>query len=1010
MEVHFTRDKKVTLLDKDDNIIAVAERSSDKSYSLRIKANKQRHTASSTKSDEVSRNSSNNNDIRKASLSKTDEVNRWHERLGHCGPARLYKFLKVNNIIKNITFEECCKTRCEVCMLCKSKECCHRDLNGRKRSNRAYQYLHMDIQVVGEPSYGGHRYALIIVDDYTRMKHAYTMISKGDTVRQLEKFFQEVIRPQKFKVESVEYYTTSVQALLSDNAKEFLSYEMQQLAKKYGYSIKKSPVYSSESNGTAERAIQTIAQTARCLRIAAKLPLRAWAEMYHTAVYLDNHLMTSSNEDKRAPLAVLLNKDTLNVQHLRTIGSDCYVHNNSHKKGLEPSARKGRLIGYSENYPKHYRVLMDEETGEVLESPHVTFNEVINSSVISASIVDDSESESSDDEVIPTYRQVLEQSTNSRGEISASTVVESTVTRTSIAENENSDIEAGTVSDLLAEELSEKRQRKPNPRYFNKEVVNKVKAYSAKLPYKEAVQNPLLKASIKKELTELIKEKIFEVVDRPKDRKPITSTWVHKIVDNGSRGKSRWCPRGYQQIVNKDYNEAEVAAPTLHLQTMMIMLAMQVIYSLYTKIVDVIGAFRIPKLAEKVYIELPEGMKQDSSKVLLLNNSLYGLKQAAHHWAKEVKTTFLENNYSASNVDCCLYISNDKSTQCGTYVDDIKVLSKTKEGLDNATQMLEEAFPVQYKDQNTYLGIQIIHSRDSGIMTIDQEVKIEELLKEYKMEDCKPVSTPAEFNTKLIKSVTEDKKEAYPYRELVGSLLWLARASRPDIMYAVNQLCKFVDNPSAVHIIAAKRVLRYLKGTKGIKLILKRPSNINKPITVKIFVDADFAREPEGNKNPMKSTTGIVVTIESVGTIFSQCQLQTVVAKSTCEAEYIAISTAGSMSQSIKQIFEELNIPTEIVLILNDNQSAITIANSEFSSSKLRHVKVHFHYVKELIKQNQIKVSYVPTTDNIADIMTKALSKDKFQKIRGLMGFTTEDNTYQLEEGVSETDLLISNN
>ena len=128
------------------------------------------------------------------------------------------------------------------------------------------------------------------------------------------------------------------------------------------------------------------------------------------------------------------------------------------------------------------------------------------------------------------------------------------------------------------------------------------------------------------------------------------------------------------------------------------------------------------------------------------------------------------------------------------------------------------------------------------------------------------------------------------------------------------------------------------------------------------------------------------------------------------EAEYIAISTAASMSQSIKQIFEELDIPMEVVLILNDNQSAITIANSEFSSSKLRHVKVHFHFVKELIKQNQIKVSYVSTTDNITDIMTKALSKDKFQKIRGLMGFAAEDNTYQLEEGVSETDLLISNN
>jgi hypothetical protein len=246
---------------------------------------------------------------------------------------------------------------------------------------------------------------------------------------------------------------------------------------------------------------------------------------------------------------------------------------------------------------------MNEETGEVIESPHVTFNEVTNCSVISASISEDNEAETSDDEVIPTYRQVLEQSTNSRGVVDVSTVVERTITRASEDEDSDIDVETGTVSNLLAPELADKRHRKPNTKYFNSEVVNKAKAYSAKIPYKAAIQNPLLKASIKKELTELIEEKIFEVVDRPADRKPITSTWVHKIVDNGTRGKSRWCPRGYQQIVNQDYNATEVAAPTLHLQTMMIMLEIQVIYSLYTKIVDVIGAFRIPKLEEKVYIE-----------------------------------------------------------------------------------------------------------------------------------------------------------------------------------------------------------------------------------------------------------------------------------------------------------------------------------------------------------------------------------------------------------------------
>ncbi|KAG5898489.1 hypothetical protein JTB14_015493 [Gonioctena quinquepunctata] len=201
--------------------------------------------------------------------------------------------------------------------------------------------------------------------------------------------------------------------------------------------------------------------------------------------------------------------------------------------------------------------------------------------------------------------------------------------------------------------------------------------------------------------------------------------------------------------------------------------------------------------------------------------------------------------------------------------------------------------------------------------------------------------------------------------------------SRPDLAFAVSYVSQFMNNYSSQHWTAVKKILRYLQGTKSFGIIYGRCEEFN-GIDLCGYTDADYA----GDVTTRKSRTGYVFMIN--GSPVTWCsQRQQVVALSTTEAEYIALSFGGREAVWLRQLLKELdvlgNIPTVIKV---DNQSAIKLANNPEFHERTKHGDVKFHYVRAIIENGEVSLNYVESKLQLADIMTKPLPKDKISTMR----------------------------
>ena len=244
------------------------------------------------------------------------------------------------------------------------------------------------------------------------------------------------------------------------------------------------------------------------------------------------------------------------------------------------------------------------------------------------------------------------------------------------------------------------------------------------------------------------------------------------------------------------------------------------------------------------------------------------------------------------------------------------------------------------------------------------------------MSDCKPAATPMAVDVKLVKDDGSKPVDQTTYQSIVGSLLYAATSTRPDISHAVGVLSKFCSAPTETHLTAAKRVLRYLKGTSEYGIRYTRTDK--QPIA---YSDASWA-ETEGRH----STSGVVF-MHCDGPISWLSKQQSVVALSTAEAEYIAAYEATKEAAWLRQLYQGIeNAPTSPIVLHIDNQSAINIANKSETSKRCKHMDIKFHYVRQEIANNHIITKHCYTESMVADILTKSLSRDRFVKLRDMLG------------------------
>lgn len=252
-----------------------------------------------------------------------------------------------------------------------------------------------------------------------------------------------------------------------------------------------------------------------------------------------------------------------------------------------------------------------------------------------------------------------------------------------------------------------------------------------------------------------------------------------------------------------------------------------------------------------------------------------------------------------------------------------------------------------------------------------QTTLIDKMLIKFKMKECKPAITPMETNFQV---ENQEIKKNIPYRELIGSLLYVATISRPDISFSVIFLSRFLDKPTEQLWQAAKRILRYLKHTQNVALIFEKTFQHNQLLA---YTDADWGSDHLDRK----SVSGCAVYFNN-NLVSWTSKKQNVVAQSSYESEYLASALTASELIYLRGICNDLSINNVQATLMIDNQSAIHSIESFDNSKRSKHIDIKAHFIKDIVAKGLVKLKYVPSNENIADIFTKSLPREKFENFR----------------------------
>jgi len=487
-------------------------------------------------------------------------------------------------------------------------------------------------------------------------------------------------------------------------------------------------------------------------------------------------------------------------------------------------------------------------------------------------------------------------------------------------------------------------------------------------------------SAMKNEYDSLIQNDTWTLVDLPEDRRSIKSKWIFKLKTkpDGSidKFKARLVARGCSQKAGVDY--LETFSPVARFDSVRTLLSIAAVkdYEIYQ--LDVKTAFLYGDLNETIYMEQPEEFDDGSGRVCKLNKSLYGLKQAPRQWYTKFDKVMQQFGLKPSNADPCVYTSPDLFV--ALYVDDGLVIGHSKSKIDKLLKAIQHNFEITSSIAKCYLGIEITRDRNLKLIKLSQAAYTKSILKKFYMLDCNEVTTPSDHSVQLKRNLDIDGNPGtiadVPYRELIGSLMYLAIGTRPDITYAVNSLSKFLEIPSNEHWTAAKRILKYLKSTINLGIVY---NGINSnPNQLTAYSDADYA----SCLDTRKSISGVVLMLNS-GPIIWSSRKQNIVATSTTDAEYVAAHDAAKEVVWSRQLLKDINTEQDGPTILHcDNAAAMKLMQNPVYHRRTKHIDIKFHYTRDLIKQKQIDVKHVSSQMQLADILTKPLTREKFETNR----------------------------
>ena len=934
-------------------------------------------------------------------LLNTLSMDLLHRRLGHSGEAALRRLLK-EDMATGISPVGGTISPCDPCRLGKLTRPPHPSVEFTHGTTYALQLVCMDLAGPVKPrSLGGASYFLGIMDVFTRHSWVYTIKKKSDAAAQI---FQ-------WKAVAEGQSKTQLLNLRTDNGGEFTSTEFRSKMALAGVTLQATPPYSPESNSVAERFNRTVQDKTRTIMAAASLPGFLWAEILSATNLLRN--MTPVANLACTPFEMWTgSKPDLSV--LRVIGCKAFCQIPKAARGgkFNPVCYKGVLVSYSRSSPA-YRV-WKYDTQKVYDIAAPAFDEDVapgwwrgpevpatqdKKPVLFPDVPSSPAAES------PPQSEVVD----SLPEEDVPSDADSALPRVAATAPVLTPAPAATPgpATILApvsvppEEGLRRSTRAnrgvPSAKMADMLMVATLETSNADpKTYKQAMRLPdadkWLEACAA-EVASLVENKVYEVVDRPASHQVITSKWVFKqkrgMTGAVEKYKARIVARGFMQEEGVDYGDTY--SPTVRFESIRMMLAAAASDGLHMEQLDVTTAFLYADLEEEVYLEIPEGMFAEPmpGKVLRLLKALYGLKQSPRMWNLHIDKALGEFGLHRLLADFCVYAVYDGASRVllGLFVDDMFIIGKQIDLINTVKSFLHSRFKMKDLGAATFLLGMEIRRLPGGDIQLLQETYLGEVLQRFPVDNPRSASTPLPPGCKLSSldspesAADKAKMVVIPYRSAVGSLMYLATCTRPDIAAAVSTLSRYNANPGMAHWEGVQHVLRYLKGTSGEGICYRR----GEPTTLWGYCDASHLTCPDTGRS-----RGGYVFLSAGGAISWQSKLLANSSLSSCESEYMQFSTAATEASFLRQLQMQMvgGEPDPYpVRIHADNQPALDILHNPVYHCRTKQILAKYHFVRDrVLKEKECWFEKISADQMGADMLTKHASVGVIRYNKKLIG------------------------
>jgi transposase InsO family protein len=878
------------------------------------------------------------------SLSREEKVLLfWHRVFGHASLRALQKLIK-DDLGHGLPKELPKGTiHCPVCAISKSTA-----VNPLSTTDRVVDRLEiLAVDLIGPfevEAIDGAKYLFTMRDVATGYCFVKPIKAKSDS--------NKVIMDTIVRLERIT--GKAVKILRSDNGGEFINKALAEFLTTRGIGTERALPYHHYQNGMIERFNRTVQAMGRTILIDSSLSKSFWNFAFIWAGHILNRLPNKTS-GKITPYEALF-RIKPHFDRFRAFGSYAYVHvTTENRLKLDGRALQGQVVAHLET-SKGWTFWIPSEN-RFVNSALVRFvNNEHNHFATLGKLGDDLDIDQRDpkEHIDPAFRDT------------------------------SAKIDVDFVMSLMQLGDFTREIEFHDQELIVDKITQLCDFYAISIPktFKQAMKSPEKDAwskAIAVELNNLEQMRVWLVRLMPGDKKALNGRWVFAtkpdVDGSGVRFKARFVAKGFTQVAGLDFNET--FAPTATFVALRLLLTVAAARNWAVHSFDFVAAYLNSPIDEEVWVKPPEGLDVPKGHSLLLQKALYGTRQAARCWWLHLRGVLDKLGYSPSQYDNSLYILRhpDEHGVVWLHVDDGVVTASDESFLKKLEHDLKDILKIKWSSSlDSIVGLNVERS-EKGFQLYQKEL-INQLL-ETEWDGVTTTKTPLPANYAACTDPDGEPGLSGKYLSIIGSLSYLAVGTRPDICYAVNFLARFAAKPGKEHWKGVKHLINYLGATRDQRLTLF-PKMDDKPL--KTFCDASWGGEFS------RSAYGVFTTFFNCPVLWIARRQQSV-ASSTCHAEYMALGIATRQTLWVRHLLRDVLKKDYVGHLHCDNQSTVRVATDDASNKRTRHSDRDFYITNESLFQKKTTLTWVPTTEQLADVFTKCLSPDLFHRLRAhIMG------------------------